>query len=74
MPSLRKGTCRKGIYHVDNLCAIQILLGRDSGLPPGEETYKPGRFIAKGALICHFICWGFQGKSGHCFEGNKWLS
>jgi hypothetical protein len=29
MPSLRRGH-RKGIYYVDGLCALQILLGRDS--------------------------------------------
>ena len=40
MPLLEGGLIEKGIYHVDSLCAIQILLGRVGDPPLG------------GGLIC----------------------
>jgi hypothetical protein len=36
------GTYSKGIYYVDGLCAIQILLGRDSDPSPGGDLYAGG--------------------------------
>jgi hypothetical protein len=42
MPSLRRGLIEKGIYYVDGLCAIQILLGRDSDPLPGGDLYARG--------------------------------
>jgi hypothetical protein len=47
------GTIEKGIYYVDGLCAIQILLGRISDTPLAGY-YKPGGLIPKGGFICHY--------------------
>ena len=41
------GTIEKGIYYVDGLCAIHILLGRISDTPLAGY-YKPGGLIPKG--------------------------
>jgi hypothetical protein len=45
--SQEEGAYSKGIYYVDGLCAIQMLLGRDSDPSPGGGLYATG-LIAKG--------------------------
>jgi hypothetical protein len=39
----QEGAYSKGIYYVDGLCAIQILLGRDSDPSPRGGLYKYAR-------------------------------
>ena len=41
---LSGGAYGKGIYYVDGLCAIQILLGRDSDPPLGEAYSEGGAY------------------------------
>jgi hypothetical protein len=50
------GTIQKGIYYVDGLFAIQILLGRVCDpLLGGGRYYKPGGLTAKEGLMNQFI-------------------